>query len=325
VSSLESPEAALTLAECIEAEESLTLLRKESCPEPPLLIPDWAGPGFRQGLEASLCALRHARAPVERLLGQGLARFRDRSFVTLAHNQLEINRTEAYELARLADGLERFPFLGKSFRAGDLFRSHAIALLQVMASTARKGVRQMSGRPRGESRVPAGTPWGVRQMSGRPRGESRVPAGTPWGVRQMSGRPSGGSRASAGTPWDLRQVSGRPPQPPGPSGRGTIGPGEGAPTGHSEATPWHPQAGTRLPWSARRRGSARRRSGTTSSAPSRAGRERVSGTLFAAKRVPDTLSRGTTSGTTPREAATRWQTSHAAAPAIAWRDEPMNR
>jgi len=72
----------------------------------------------------------------------------ERSFVTLAHNQLEINRTDAYELARLSEGLERFPFLEKSFHAGNLSRSHAIALLQVMDPYTERGwVARAEGKP----------------------------------------------------------------------------------------------------------------------------------------------------------------------------------
>jgi len=178
VSSLESPEAALSLGECIEAEESLALLRNESCPEPPLLIPDWvvnhnapAGPEFHQELEASLRALRHARAPVERRLGMGLRVFRDRRFDTmdlcernlasLAYNHLEISRTEAYELARLADGLECFPVMEEAFHAGDLSRSHVIALLQVMEGDTERGW----GGPNGpsEARDWSTLQWSVRR------------------------------------------------------------------------------------------------------------------------------------------------------------------
>jgi len=160
VSSFESPEAAHAPVECVEAEEKSLLPREEPRPEPlpelPLLIPDWvvdpnapAGPDFRQELLASLSALCHARAPIERLLGRGLALFRDRrfdtmdvgerNFVTLAHGRLEINRTDAYQLARLGKELDYYPVVAGAFHAGELSRSHVVALLQVMVIDTEKG------------------------------------------------------------------------------------------------------------------------------------------------------------------------------------------
>jgi hypothetical protein len=112
--------------------------------------------GISSGPVDDLRALGRERRALDRLLGEGLRLFRDRrfdpmdlghrSFRDLVFNELGLSSSRAYELARVAEGLERYPVLGRAFDAGLIDRSRVVLVLEVAEEETVEGWMRLARR-----------------------------------------------------------------------------------------------------------------------------------------------------------------------------------